>query len=394
MTSVSCGVVGPRTNDVEEWFVRRGVPHFIEDYGATTDIWTRSLPLLLIAYLLGGLNALDIKDWTWQRNLAVSVVIVGVLVATWAVTNLVRHRRAFARPRVLGAPELAAFLIGPMIPSLVFAQWGDAVQALVQGLAVLAVIYLITSYAVFALLGWAFRRTSSQIVALASLFLRALPLLLLFTTFLFINGEVWQVAGTLAGPAYIATLSIFFLLGALFVLTRVPSLLRGLGSFDDWDEVAPLCADTPAASLEMPSSGRLDVDPLTRRQRLNVGLVAVFSQALQVTFVAVLLTLFFIVFGVLAINEVVTMSWTGLEQVHVYASFEFGDRTLVLTEPLLRVSGFLGAFTGMYFTVVLSTDATYRDEFAEDVGPQIRQALAVRVAYRWHLRSAPAIVEG
>jgi hypothetical protein len=53
----------------------------------------------------------------------------------------------------------------------------------------------------------------------------------------------------------------------------------------------------------------------------------------------------------------------------------------VITEELVRVSGFLGAFTGMYFTVVLSTDATYREEFAEDVAPQVRQAFAVRIAY-------------
>jgi hypothetical protein len=32
--------------------------------------------------------------------------------------------------------------------------------------------------------------------------------------------------------------------------------------------------------------------------------------------------------------------------------------------------------------VLLSTDATYRDEFAEDVAPQLRQALAVRCVYR------------
>ena len=59
-----------------------------------------------------------------------------------------------------------------------------------------------------------------------------------------------------------------------------------------------------------------------------------------------------------------------------------GGRTLVLTEALVRVSVFLGAFAGMYFTVVLSTDDIYRDEFADDVGPEIRQALAVREAYR------------
>ncbi|MEL6892947.1 MAG: hypothetical protein AAFP84_15245, partial [Actinomycetota bacterium] len=63
---------------------------------------------------------------------------------------------------------------------------------------------------------------------------------------------------------------------------------------------------------------------------------------------------------------------------------------LVLSDPLLRVSTFLGAFSGMYFTVVLTTDATYRDEFADDVGPEIREALAVRTAYRVARGSHPA----
>jgi len=35
----------------------------------------------------------------------------------------------------------------------------------------------------------------------------------------------------------------------------------------------------------------------------------------------------------------------------------------------------------MYFTVVLTTDETYRTEIASDVGPEIRQILAVRTAY-------------
>jgi hypothetical protein len=70
--------------------------------------------------------------------------------------------------------------------------------------------------------------------------------------------------------------------------------------------------------------------------------------------------------------------------VHVLLRMHLDGRELVITEPLLRVAGFLGAFTGMYFTVVLSTDATYRAEFAEDVEPQIRQSLAVRAAYLWY----------
>ena len=255
---------------------------------------------------------------------------------------------------------------------------------LLTNIAVLAVIYVVTSYAVFALVRWAARRSVAQIAALASLVARALPLLLLFTAFIFLSTEVWQVAGALTGVPYAATLGIFFLLGALFVLIRVPGTLRGLGTFADWTEVGVAIAGTPAAGLDVPTDGPAVAAPLSVRQRLNVGLVTVFSQALQVSLVSLVLALFFVVFGFLAIPVETTASWTGLREVHTFVTWHLDGRDLVITEPLLRVAGFLGAFTGMYFTVVLSTDATYRDEFAEDVGPQIRQALAVRIAYLHH----------
>jgi len=382
--------VGTRTTEIERWFVRRGVPHFIDDYAAATDIWTRSAPLLLVAYVAGGMNALDLRSWSWRRNLAAAAVVVGILVAGWAVARLARRRAFLERPDVLGPPELAVFVIGPAVPSAVFGQWGDVVQALVEGVAVLAVVYLLTSYAVFALVGWAARRSAAQLPSLAGLVVRALPLLLLFTTFLFINAEVWQVAGTLTGAAYAATLAIFFLLGAVFVLSRMPALMRGLSTFDDWSEIGGLVVGTPAERLDVPASGRPPPCPLDAREKLNVGLVTVFSQALQITFVAILLTMFFALFGLLAIPEATAQAWTALDEVHVLASADLGGRELVISEPLLRVAGFLGAFTGMYFTVVLSTDATYRDEFAEDVAPQIRQALAVRCAYLWSRRAVEA----
>ena len=376
--------MGARVGDVETWFVRRGVPHFIDDYAATTDIWTRSLPILLLAYVARGFNALDLYEWSWQRNLVAAVAVIAVLVAGWALTDVIRGRPAFRAPDLLGTPELAAFILGPSVPSALFGQWGDALQSIIEGAVLLAVIYLVTSYAVIALMAWAARRSAAQLSSLAAMVVRALPLLLLFTTFLFINAEVWQVAGTLAGLPYAATLTIFFLLGAVFVLSRVPALMKGLAEFHDWSEVSALVAGTPAAALQGPSAGTVPDLPLTTRQKLNVGLVTVFSQALQITFVALLLTSFFVLFGFLAIPEQTAQGWTTLDHVHVLATWNVSGRTLVVTEPLLRVAGFLGAFTGMYFTVVLSTDATYRDEFAEDVAPQIREALAVRLAYKAH----------
>lgn len=383
--------MGARLKDVEVWFVRRGVPHFIDDYAATTDIWTRSTPLLIVAYFAGGFHALELANYTFRENVVAAAVVLGVLIAAWVATNLARQRPFFTKPDVVGVPELIAFVLGPAVPSAIFGQWGDVVQTLIGGLVVLAAIYLVTSYAVFALLGWALRRSMSQLRTLGGLVVRALPLLLLFTTFLFINAEVWQVAGTLTGLAYIATLSIFFALGAVFVLSRMPALMRGLSTFPQWADVTDLVVDTPAGALRLPDEGAPPPYGLSRRQRLNLGLVTVFSQALQVTFVALVLTLFFAIFGVLAIPESTTMAWTGLDEVNVLGAWNLGGREIVMTESLLRVAGFLGAFTGMYFTVVLSTDATYRDEFAEDVGPQIRQALAVRVAYLWHRTTADGI---
>lgn len=367
---------------MERWFIRRGLPHFIEPYSAGPDVWSRAAPVLVIAYIAGGLHGLDLAHWTLTENLIGAGVVLAILLATWVVTNLARRRPAFSRPRELGRIELAAFLIGPAIPPVVFTQWGDAIQALIEGAVVLTVIYFVTSYGVVPLVGWAAKQTFSKLGSVGRVLSRAMPLLLLFTTFLFINAEVWQVAGVLYGPAYPLALGLFFLLGSAFVLSRVPEAIRTVHTFDNWVDVAELVKGTPAEGLQLPAEGDPMETPLSTRQRVNIGLVSVLSQAILITIVAILLAGFFTLFGVLAIPEITAGAWTASEDVHVFASLDFGGHTLVLTEALLRVSGFLGAFAGMYFTVVLSTDAAYRAEFAEDAGPQIRQALAVRLAYR------------
>jgi hypothetical protein len=347
------------------------------DYSARTDIWTRALPLLGVGYLLGGLNALDVnKSSGW--NLVVAIVVLVVLAVTWAVMNRLQHRPLLSRPTEIGPRELAVFVIGPALPSFILGQRGDGIQALVEGIAILALIYFVTSYGLVPMFGWAAKRARAQLFLFFNVVVRVLPLLLLAITFLFVNAEVWQVAGTLHGWPYWAVIAMFFSLGAFFVLSRIPTLLAALSRFDDWSEVHELVADTPAAKLTLPTSGDPDEPPLGRKERMNIGLVSVFSQALQITLVVATIFAFFVLFGFLAINETTAGFWTQTP-LHVLLSAD-GDR-LVITEELLRVAGFLAAFTGMYFTVVLSTDSTYREEFAEDVAPQVRQAFAVRIAY-------------
>jgi hypothetical protein len=373
---------------IEEWFVARGLPHFVERRPSVWEIWGRAIPLLVIAYLLLGLNALDLADWTWVGNVLAAAFVVAVLVLMWVGANVIRGRPPLQRPDTIGPVELALLILVPAVPSAVLGQWGDVVQTVLEGFVVLLGIWALTSYGVLPLLAWAGRRTSSQLPAYLNLIVRALPLLLLFMTFLFVNAEVWEVAGTLTGPVYVVVLAVFFVLGNVFLLSRLPAFMRAQNTFVSWVEVTDLARATGVVSDDFvrgitdDAVGVPAIDRPPMRQRLNIGLVAVFSQAIQISATALAMFGFFVLFGFLAIGPDTAAGWTGTDPVHVLADFAFGGRRLVVSEPLLRVAGFLGAFAGMYFTVVLSTDATYREEFAEDIGPELRQALAVRLLYR------------
>ena len=379
---------------MERWMVDRGVPHLVEvrSNSAIRDAWTRALPLLVVAYLLLGLNALDLRNWSIARNLLGAAAVVAMLLAAWVLSNRLRGVASFDRPTKIDKPELALFLLGPLVPAVTFGQYRDAFETLGLGVVLLAAIYVWSSYGIAALVRWGIRRSGGQLSGLGPLVAKALPLLLLFNTFLFINAEVWELAGTLDGAAYVVVVLTFFLLGAGFVVSRVPGYIRAENHFDSWAVVGSHVVDTPASPVELPTAGSPD-DPLRVRQRFNIGLIVLFGQAIQITLVVVALTAFFVFFGFMSITADTAMGWTGLDELPVVFDTTFGGRTLVLSEPLIRVSGFLGAFAGMYFTVVLSTDDTYRTEFGNDIGPEIHQILAVRSAYHVALGTHPNIVE-
>ena len=131
-----------------------------------------------------------------------------------------------------------------------------------SAIACLALIYLWSSYGLGPMIRWGARRGRGQLTGLGPLVARALPLLLLFTTFLFINAEVWQVAGALDGLPYVA---------------RDPHLLRarrhvrphpGARLHPPGEPVRQLgrrrratLADTPADEVELPI-GEPALDPL------------------------------------------------------------------------------------------------------------------------------------
>ena len=67
-------------------------------------------------------------------------------------------------------------------------------------------------------------RLVRQLEAVTSLVARALPLLALLVTFLFLTQEVWQTAGDLAGAPYWLVVCLFPLVGVLFLVSRIPPM--------------------------------------------------------------------------------------------------------------------------------------------------------------------------
>jgi hypothetical protein len=374
--------------EIELWFIRRGLPHFIDGYSAGTDIWTRSLPVLGIAYVAGGLNALDV-DWSVARNLAAAALVLFVLVAGIVVANVLRGQSALSVPRRIGPGELGLFVIGPSLPALLLGQPGDALQSILTGLGVLLVIYVVTSYGLVPMTKWSVTQLWEQLADLGHLVVKALPLLLLFVTFLFVNTEVWQVAGNLDGFAYWLVLLLFFVTGAAFVLSRVPAEVAEINRFESLQAASRLARDVGApVALERATAPDGEANPpLSRRAWANIALVMLVAQAIQVLLVGAAVGGFLVAFGLLAIDEPIVVSWTG-DPAHALWAPTLGGRQLLLSEELLRVSGFLAAFTALYFTVYLVTDRTYREQFRDEVITDVRGALAARACYLHHRRAA------
>ncbi len=365
----------------ERWFERRGIPHFIADYSAERDIWTRTLPALTLLFLVEVVNAPSESFPIWLDALAV-VGGFGILLGAWALVNVVRRRSAFSRPEDIGPTEVAVFVLAPALVPVVFGgQWRAAGGTAALNVALLALIYFGTSYGVVPLIRWGAGQLVRQVGSVANLLVRALPLLLLFVTFLFINTEVWQTASGLEWSAVALVAGLFASIGTAFAVMRLPRQVGELSQFESWEKTGERVAGTPAAALAtVVDEPGLGTPSLSRRQWGNVGLVVLVSEGIQILLVTVLIGAFFGVFGFLAIEERVVVAWLGHPPERLW-TLDLWGQEMVLTRELLRVAAFLASFSGLYFTVVLLTDATYREEFLEEVLAEVREAFAVRAVY-------------
>jgi hypothetical protein len=311
----------------DEWFLRNGLSYFVPEQreGAKAALsLRRTVPLLLLtgvaAAAAGAGLALVAEEFSFAPA---TLVTLGILAATWYALTALN-----ARPIVT----------------------------------------------------WALARTFGSVRTLLPMMSRALPLLLIFVTFLFINAEVWQVASTLDGGVLWLTVLLFAVLSVAFLLVRLPEEVDRTD--DDVDDAFLLgaCAGTPleAASRELvedPTADPGSYAEVTGFERWNLVLVLVIVQTVQVLLLAVSVFVFFLLFGSLVMKGEVVHTWLGDGNVHAIPWLPN------VTLELFQVSVFLAAFSGLYLTVSTVTDDTYREQFFSQVQRQLERAVGVRAVY-------------
>jgi hypothetical protein len=240
-------------------------------------------------------------------------------------------------------------------------------------------------------MSWAISQTFGSLSWLFPLITRALPLLLLFMTFLFINTEVWQVTSALDRGYLWLSVMMFAGIAVAFLLVRLPEEVREVSDRARGDELVAICAGTPVESAAGEVAGDLDEAAagddaeMSRLRRVNLILVLLFAQALQVLLLSLSVFAFFIVFGLVAIKDSVVRAWLGDQSApHPLPTLDW----LPVSNELFQVSVFLAAFSGLYFTVYAVTDETYRREFFSDIAQELETAVGVQRVY---LRLSAAI---
>ncbi|WP_419926828.1 hypothetical protein [Candidatus Poriferisocius sp.] len=374
-----------RREAVERWFIRRGVPHVIHDYRASTDVFTRAVPFLALVFLAEVFTSFGDRFDGWAQF---GVFCAGVAIALGAVgaVNRLRGRRLFQLPDRVGAIELALFvLIPPVLPALFSDdRLSDTAGLALINIALLVGAYVVVSFGLLPMLVWAGAYSVNQIALIGRLVGRILPLLLLFSAFLFLNAEVWQVAHDFTWPYYAIVVGVIGIIGLGSVAVRIPSELVGLARFESWEQACELInrCDSPLAPAKPPADHLVsDTPALGRLDRVNLGLLMFVAQAVRVLLVGLIVGVFYVAFGLLTVRESTIVSWVASDEIDPMARFGLFGQDLVLTWELLAVAGFIAILSALQFAVSSVTDQAYREHFFDDMAHEAREVLATRALY-------------
>lgn len=296
------------------------------------------------------------------------------------VDSLREEARRSLRPALTGPLLLVAVVAGVTAGLLVGSTTESGTGTMVGSIVALAVVaaYGVARLHVTSMARWALARTFGSLGLLFPLATRALPLLLVFVTFLFINTEVWQVASNLDDGVLWSAVLLFATVAVGFLLVRLPEELDKVDDEIGGERLVASCARTPMAEVapRYADAKLTEIAQVHGFEKGNLVFVLLVVQAVQVLLLALSVFAFFVVFGAVAIREPVMVSWLGEEPHWLIGGWH------VISVELLQVSTFLASFSGLYFTVYAVNDETYRRQFFASLARQLDRAVGVRAVYQ------------
>ncbi|MGW4064549.1 hypothetical protein ACWEGE_40110 [Amycolatopsis sp. NPDC004747] len=382
---------------VEQWFRRRGLPAVVR--GRPAHLLVRIAPAVVFIaawqVLTALLSAVDGEtDADFDRlmesdlfalgytSLLLSLVVFPAL-GSWLTARWVRRKLVDRGGTGTAAVLAAGFaIVVPVVGRL--AEGGSMPLGFLTQLAILAGLFAAAFVGVGSIVGWALRAAYRQTRLLGELTSRALPLLLLFTVFGFFTTEIWQVGAALPRQRMWLVVGLFAVVAVVFLLAMLKDEVTRLTQ----SRTAPVGLDklreTPLATFleDDVAAERL---PLTKLERANMVLVLMLTQVLQTFVLATLVFVFFVVFGIVAVQHAVIKAWIGRDP----ASGTLFGIQLPIPQELLQVSLFIAAFSGLYFAASTVTDAKYRSAFFDPLADHLAVSLVARDLYLGRLLGEP-----
>lgn len=368
----------------EQWFRRRGLPSVVR--GLENNLTVRIVPavvwLALSELLYEVLTAVD-GDAAFPSRLQndlfeviYTVTLIGSVVlpagGSWLAANWARDRVLDDRGFVPAAVVVGGYLVaGPIVDHLL----NDSVlwSAIPRYLVEVGLLLGLTAVGVGSIFGWALRAAVRQLQGVETMTSRAMPLLLLVTTFGFFTAEIWQSAGQIPRSQFWLILGFFAVLGGLFLRSVFAVELRELSSGNGWrDRVGALPGELLGTTATPESA-----PPLTRLERANMLLILLFTQLLQALVFAMLVFFAFVVLGKLTVPDSAIKSWVS----HDPTQGDLFGVQVPLANELVQVCLFIAAFSMLYFLATIVTDAAQRRTFFDPVLEHLEVSLAGRAVY-------------
>lgn len=374
--------IAPRTSpnaEAEAWFLQRGLPSVLTQRARWRRLWSRSapmlsayatlhcwmLPVLLITH--GDEVIIDgsptPREWVILGLVAIAPALI--MLVGWLVSRLSDSRKR----------SLAATAAVSVVAIIIVVE--TSVTHLPDAAIVAVAVLLLTASGIGSVVGWSVRMVLSHLATIGPLAVRALPVVLL-TTLVFFNGNVWLMSATISGQRLALAMLFLISIAAAFVVSatveRVKPMLRSPATVPkDCDELA----DTPFEAIPDPPS----IPPLTKTERANVVFVLAASQLAQIAVVATLTAVIYVILGLIVLSPALLKEW---------AHTQSGTSTVLgLTVPvpdsLVHLCLFLGALTFMYISARAAGDADYRSTFVDPLIHDLHNTLIARNRYRGNL---------